>query len=379
MENQTQTRSIGELQQRGAAGSVGQVANMPLVEPGFNSLQGYELLLRQANALGSSTLVPPAYRKVIVKYDKDGNQKGDAIENANAIPNCMIALNMATRMRADPLMVMQNLYIVEGRPSWSSQWAIAQVNQCGRFEPLRFDLKELGEQTVPYEITEWNDTPNGRRPTKKRMEMKVQNVECVAWTVRRGTAIPSGVQTMADAIKAGLPVLKGPKVSIDMAIKEGWFTKNGSKWQTMPELMLHYRSGTFFARLYAPELLMGIPSADEIQDMGVLSQGADGSYSPAPTVGDGGDASNPSVESLRRTANANNVTDADPGASAQAAGAAEGAQADAAQGASTAAGEQQKPEPQKADDQQEKPAPKTADAKPAQPQTAGDDMFTSAD
>ncbi|MFP3740999.1 hypothetical protein SB860_39835, partial [Burkholderia sp. SIMBA_019] len=80
-----------------------------------------------ANLLASSTLVPAAYRKVIEKLDKYGNVK-ESRENPNALANAVVALNMAQRMGADPLMVMQNLYIVEGRPSWSSQWIIAAIN-----------------------------------------------------------------------------------------------------------------------------------------------------------------------------------------------------------------------------------------------------------
>ncbi len=111
-------------------------AKMPQIAPGFGSLQSYELMLRTAKLLSSSTLVPAAYR---ANDDKK-------VENKNAIPNCVIALNMACRMGADPLMVMQNLYVVEGRPSWSSQWIIAAINGCGRFSPLRFEIRSLGEK-----------------------------------------------------------------------------------------------------------------------------------------------------------------------------------------------------------------------------------------
>ena len=37
----------------------------------------------------------------------------------------LIAQNMARRMGADLLMVMQNLYVVHGRPGWSAQFLIA--------------------------------------------------------------------------------------------------------------------------------------------------------------------------------------------------------------------------------------------------------------
>lgn len=222
-------------------------AKMPQIAPGFGSLQSYELMLRTAKLLSSSTLVPAAYR---ANDDKK-------IENKNAIPNCVIALNMACRMGADPLMVMQNLYVVEGRPSWSSQWIIAAINGCGRFSPLRFEIKSLGEKEVEYSVTEWVN----RERTTKKLKATVQNIECVAWAIEK----ESGEK------------ITSPAVSVEMAVKEGWYGKNGSKWQTMPEVMLRYRTASFFGKLYAPELLMGLQTVEEIQDARVMEASHDGS------------------------------------------------------------------------------------------------------
>ena len=222
-------------------------AKMPQIAPGFGSLQSYELMLRTAKLLSSSTLVPAAYR---ANDDKK-------VENKNAIPNCVIALNMACRMGADPLMVMQNLYVVEGRPSWSSQWIIAAINGCGRFSPLRFEIRSLGEKEVEYSVTEWVN----RDRTTKKLKATVQNIECVAWATEK----ESGEK------------ITSPAVSVEMAVKEGWYGKNGSKWQTMPEVMLRYRTASFFGKLYAPELLMGLQTVEEIQDARVMEASHDGS------------------------------------------------------------------------------------------------------
>lgn len=219
-------------------------ASMPAVTPGFGSLQSFELAVRQAKLLSSSTLVPAQYRGVIEK------KKGRDVvyeENDNAIPNCVIAMNMASRMGADPLMVMQNLYIVEGRPSWSSQWIIAAINGCGRFSPLRFELKDNGQQEVEYTVSEWID---GNKQNRK-VKTTIQNMQCTAWAVEKETG----------------ERITSPVVSVEMAVKEGWYQKNGSKWQTMPEVMLRYRTASFFGKLYAPELLMGLQTVEEMQDI----------------------------------------------------------------------------------------------------------------
>jgi hypothetical protein len=158
----------------------------------------FEHAQRIAKLLSSSDLVPNQYK--------------------NNIANTMVALEMAHRMNASPLMVMQNLHIIHGRPSWGSSFIIASLNSCGRFGTLRFE-----------------STPTSCK------------------------AITTDKQSGA--------TLEGPTVTLEMAKAEGWSEKTGSKWKTMPELMLKYRAAAFFGRLYAPEIMMGLYSADEVVDI----------------------------------------------------------------------------------------------------------------
>lgn len=174
------------------------------VSAGFGSKDGFELMLRQAKWLSGSSLVPQQY------------------QGPNGISNAVIALEMAQRMGASPLAVMQNLYIVHGKPGWSASFITAAINTTGRYSPLRFELSGEGDKRV-----------------------------CVAWAIEKATG----------------ERLDGPPVSIAMAKAEGWYSKNGSKWQTMPELMLRYRAATFFGRIYAPEVLMGMKTVEEIVDI----------------------------------------------------------------------------------------------------------------
>lgn len=249
--------NLQQLQQRPTARQ--QVAEKePEVVMGFGNLQGFELMQRAANVLTNSTLVPTAYRnqKEIKSYGKVTGYE----ENKPGMANCIVALNMAQRMQADPLMVMQNLHIIEGRPSWSSQFIIAAINSCGRYSPLRFELTEAGEPTeLTYTATEWKN--NNRTEVQKTVIVRHQ--ECVAYAIEKETG----------------ERLDSPRVSIQMAIDEGWLTKNGSKWQTMPELMLRYRCASMFGRLYAPELLMGLQSAEESHDYIEAEPDDQGGYS----------------------------------------------------------------------------------------------------
>ena len=216
---------------------------------GLLNLEAFELSQRIAKMLSSSTLVPEQYRATIQKKagkDDYGNQQWREEPNPNGLSNCIIALNMANRMGADPLMVMQNLYLVNGRPSWSSQFIMAGINSSGRFSALRFDIQDLGEKEVEYTEAVWEN----RKKRNITKTLKIHDFSCVAWAIEKETG----------------ERLESSKITIEMAVKEGWYTKEGSKWQTMSEQMLRYRAASFFGRVYAPELLMGLRSAEEEQD-----------------------------------------------------------------------------------------------------------------
>lgn len=182
---------------------------------GFNSQQGFELMQRGAKLLAASTLVPTNYQ--------------------NNLPNCVIALNMASRLGADPLLVMQNLYVVHGRPAWSAQFLIATFNQCGRFSAIRY---------------RWSGT-EGK-----------DDWSCQAYATERSSG----------------EVITGPVISIALAKKEGWYAKSGSKWQSIPQLMLMYRAAAWLVRTHAPELSMGLRTADEEGDIIDAERAGDGSF-----------------------------------------------------------------------------------------------------
>ena len=171
----------------------------------MNTVQGFAAIQRCAKLLSCSPLVPTTFQ-------------GD-----KGLPSCVIALNLASRLQADPLMVMQNLYVVQGRPSWSSKFLIATFNQCGRFTAIRYQMEG---------------------------EPGTDSYGCRAWATEKATG----------------EKLVGPLVTIAIAKKEGWFGKNGSKWQSMPDQMLRYRSAAWFINTIAPELSMGLPTSDEVQD-----------------------------------------------------------------------------------------------------------------
>jgi hypothetical protein len=159
--------------------------------------------------------------------------------------NCYIALDIAQRSGVSPMVVMQNLHIIEGKPSWSSQYITATINASGRFDHLKFKtVTSEVEEEINYNEYKWVDKTRTAIPKS----IKVKNVSVFAYTREKSSG----------------EILEGPAVSIKMAIQEGWYFKNGSKWQTMTQIMLQYRAASFFGKMFCPELLMGLGSSDEV-------------------------------------------------------------------------------------------------------------------
>ena len=235
-----------------------------VVTMGFGSLQSFEFMQRTAKMFSSGSMVPATYQAMTAKGYGD---KQTVEVNPSALANCVIALDMSQRMNANPLMIMQNLHIIEGRPSWSSQFIIAAINNCGKFSPLRFDLEWLGEMDASFSTFEWVN----KQKVEKKHSIRIKNARCVAWAIEKATG----------------ERLESAPVTMEMAVAEGWFGKNGSKWKSMPDLMMRYRSAAFFGRIYAPELLMGLPAADEVHDIVDVKPQADGSYAADTLQPDG--------------------------------------------------------------------------------------------
>jgi hypothetical protein len=206
----------------------------------FFNPEHFATMQRACTLFASSELVPDMYKI----SDKNPKEK--------AIANCMIALEMAQRIGASPLMVMQNLFIVYGRPGWSSKFLIASVNTCGRFEALDFKITSLGIiKDIEYVEYRWDSAAKKKLPHVSKFAKDVENLECVAFTKE---------------IKSG-KILESPPVSIKIAIQEGWYQKDGSKWPNMTKLMLTYRAAAWWTNTHAPELSMGMKTSDEIEDI----------------------------------------------------------------------------------------------------------------
>lgn len=174
--------------------------NIPDMGGIFGTSEKFELALKMAASLSKSTMIPKEFQ---------GN-----------VSNCILAVDIAERVKMSPFMVMQNIYIVYGKPSWSSQFIGALINSSRRYkEPIHYKMND-------------------------------EKTSCYAWSIDQN----------------GNKVV-GPIVIIQMAKNEGWYDKNGSKWKTMPEIMLRYRALSFFGRIHCGDLLMGMYTNEEVIEM----------------------------------------------------------------------------------------------------------------
>lgn len=168
----------------------------------FGTSDNFIMAGQMAKALSQSTIVPKEYQ---------GNEA-----------NCMVAIEIATRLHTSPLMVMQNLNVIQGRPSWAAQFLIATVNGSGKYD-----------MELQYE---------------EKTDEKGKPFSCQCWTEKNGRKVT------------------GITIDMDMANAEGWVQKNGSKWKTMPQVMLRYRAASFFSRMNCPELTLGFYTKEEVID-----------------------------------------------------------------------------------------------------------------
>ena len=176
----------------------------------YSDIGIYNQYFKIAECLARSEMIPQNYR--------------------NKPESVLLAIDVARQLQLSPLFIMQNLYVIAGKTSWSAQYSASVIR--ANFTNVQVELQ--GE----------NDNRGCR----------------IIATDKNGN------------------VCKGTRVTIKMAKQEGWFNKTGSKWQTMPEQLLIYRAYSFFARAYCPDKLLGIHDEFENLDISKIEQKAENPF-----------------------------------------------------------------------------------------------------
>jgi len=199
---------------------------------------------RVANAFAQSGLVPDHFK--------------------NNAAGVFVVLHMATRMKLDPFMVLQKTYMVHGRPGMEAQLVVALVNARGPFTG----------------------------PVQWRFEGSGKDRKCVAYATHAKT----GELCEAEVTWA---MVEAEKWNADKTMKSGGIQK--SKWNTLEQLMFRYRSATFLARLYCPEVIMGLSTADELEDTAItLDSGFTVSQKPRTALPEAPETDPAAVEAFDR-------------------------------------------------------------------------------
>ena len=188
-------------------------------------VQRFELEQRKAKAFSLSAFFP--------RHLMGQGPNGAQISVANAT----IVYDIAYRMNLSPLEVAQSIFIIQGKPSFETKFLVARLNTSGL---LKGRLNTIVSQDG-------------------------QSAYCEAIDAQTGA------------------VLRGTTITMEMAKREGWLGKNGSKWQTMPTLMLKYRAQSFFINEFFPEVRLGPRTKEEIQDIVDVEEVQKDTFKPEPT------------------------------------------------------------------------------------------------
>ena len=138
----------------------------------------------------------------------------------NDVASAVIIYDLANRMGISVMEVAQSIFIIYNKPSFETKFLVARLNDSGKIE--------------------------GSLRTVMSEDKKSAYCEATCSITKQ--------------------VLKGMTYTIDIARAEGLIDKTGSKWKTMPELMLRYRAQSNFINEFYPEIKFGCKTKEEIED-----------------------------------------------------------------------------------------------------------------
>lgn len=197
---------------------------LPMTARGV-SIDSMESLFRFADAVFQSGLAPTS------------------LKNAQAI---MIAIEMGLEVGLPPMAALQNIAVVNGRPTIWGDAQLGIVRSTG-------ELEEFSEW---YEI---NGTKTNRNPTQF-----TDDVTSVCRVKRFGFDAQECAFSVADAKRANLWGKAGP-------------------WTQYPARMLRYRSRSFALRDNFGDALRGLLTKEEVDDMDVANVTSVETVEPKPT------------------------------------------------------------------------------------------------
>ncbi|KLE01199.1 hypothetical protein [Aliarcobacter butzleri] len=142
----------------------------------------------------------------------------------NDVASAVIIYDLANRMNISVMEVAQSIFIIYNKPSFETKFLVARLNDSGKIKGSLRTVIGDDKKSAYCEAT-----------------CSVTN-----------------------------EILKGMTYTLDIAKAEGLIDKQGSKWKTMPELMLRYRAQSNFINEFFPEIKFGCKTKEEIEDVETL-------------------------------------------------------------------------------------------------------------
>lgn len=141
--------------------------------------------------------------------------------------NVLLVLALAQSLDINPIMSLQQISVIGGKPCLQATLMISLLNNSGKITgPLRF---------------RWEGQP--AQPSRS----------CTAFATDAATG----------------EIVESEPVSLAMAQAEGW-TRN-AKYKSLPDTMLKWRAASFFVRTYYPEVVLGLHTSEELDDVQIAT------------------------------------------------------------------------------------------------------------
>ncbi len=214
------------------------------------NMNSNELELKDGESASSLILNTQAFDQIERLANLMASGKSTIPDHLKTPGDCMAIIMQSMQWRMNPWSVAQKTFLVSGKMGYESQLVAAVINSSGLIKGrFKFDFYGEWEKIIgKFEIKSGN---NG--------EYRVPG-----WRLEDEAGI--GVR-----VSAQLRDESEPRV-LDLLLAQAR-TRNSTLWADDPKQQLAYLGQKKWARLYAPDVIMGVYSIDELQDHKVIDMG----------------------------------------------------------------------------------------------------------
>lgn len=231
--------------------------NLLQVSP-FATREAFQLATDMAVQLSRSSIIPDVYRD---QYLHNGEWK----TNPDAQGNCFIAIELANRLKSSPMVVIQNMDVIYGRPGLRGTFIGGLIQSSEQFTEMEIVCTHAAEIAALEKVKKGLTDQLGEAvgDSVQTLIGKIDGIRKDIAKIRK--ADDYGYFFQARRVADG-KLLVGPTIDWAMVRAEKWDTKKDSKWGSIPEQMFQYRATSFWSRLHASHITLGLHETTELED-----------------------------------------------------------------------------------------------------------------